>query len=169
MCLSLQSRLSLPKSSTNDLTTWQRWPSRQRSPQGQQPKPPPRRGLAVFLFEADFQPNVPWNRSHAFFVFKLSFGHSRLMFFGEDCTKSPISGNSLLTIFGVLAYFFGLFRNFGTVVEGRTGKTRVPEAAQRLPWLGIGEESPVQTRGSIGSRVTRTKASVASIGRASHS
>ena len=90
-------------------------------------------------------------------------------FFSEDSTKSAISGYSLLTIFANLAYFFGRFRNFGTVVEGRTGKTRVPDAAQRLSCTGIGEESPVQTRESIGSRVTRTKASVASIGRASHS
>ena len=90
-------------------------------------------------------------------------------FFSEDSTKSAISGYSLLTIFGDLAYFFGRFRNFGTVVEGRTGTTGVPDAVQRWPCPRIGEKSPVQTRESVGSRVTRTKASVASIGRASHS
>ena len=62
--------------------------------------------------------------------------------FWEDCTKSPIYGNSLLTIFGVLAYFFGLFRNFGTVVEGRTGKTRVPEASSRLLWQESARKVP---------------------------
>ncbi|HBV65353.1 MAG TPA: hypothetical protein DEF45_20295 [Rhodopirellula sp.] len=63
-------------------------------------------------------------------------------FFWEDCTKSPISGNSLLTIFSVLAYFFGRFRNFGTVVGGRTGKTRVPEATGRLPWQESARKVP---------------------------
>ena len=131
---------------------------------------PPAEGVcAIFCSRRIFAPNAAWNWSHAFFVFKLFFWSPDNDFFSEDCTKSPISGNSLLTIFSNLAYFFGRFRNFGTVVEGRTGKTQVPEAAQRLLWSGISEESPVQTCESIGSRVTRTKASVASIGRASHS
>lgn len=100
---------------------------------------------------------------------KRVFMVAQSRFFSEDSTKSAISGYSLLTIFANLAYFFGRFRNFGTVVEGRKGKTRVPEAVRRLPWSGIGEEIPVHMRVSIDPRVTRTNASVASIGRASHS
>ena len=126
---------------------------------------------AVWLFFDEFEVRQEFRRKapRVYICPQTRSLGRRRQFFSEDCTKSLISGYRLLTIFGHLAYFFGRFRNFGTVVEGRTGKTRVPEAAQRLPWLGIGEESPVQTRGSIGSRVTRTKASVASIGRASHS
>ena len=92
-----------------------------------------------------------------------------VIFIAEDSNKSGFCGYSLLTIFVNLAYFFERFRNFGTVVERLARESRVPEVVQKLLLSGIDETGLIQTRVPIDSRITRTKASVASIGRASHS
>ena len=88
---------------------------------------------------------------------RSSFERLSRNFIAEDCTKSSFCGDSLLTIFANLAYFFGRFRNFGTVVEGLAGKSRVPEAVQKLLLSGIDETCLIQTRVPIDSHCHQNK------------